>query len=217
MMHIIGQPRSVTGVAVSGGPDSMAALSFLRNGGHEVIALHFNHNTEHSGYADSFVTEYCRANDIPLRKAKISTAKNKELSWEQYWRIERYKFLRSHNDLVIATAHTLNDVAETYLFGAAHGSPGPALIPYRHKHIVRPFLLVPKTAMLRWCETRKVPYIEDPSNNDVRHTRNRIRHKVLPEILSVNPGFLTVIAKKVMERMSNETTQEVAQDSVLLP
>lgn len=213
-MHIIGRPGEITAVAISGGPDSMAALSFLRNGGHKVVALHFNHGTDHAKHADKFVSEYCRSMNIPMCSMAISsTHKPKEFSWEEYWRIERYKFFKLHSDKVIATAHHLNDVAETYLMGAAHGVP--KIIPYKFNHIRRPFLLVPRAALLRWCERNRVPFILDPSNDELTHMRNRVRHCILPEVLAVNPGFLTVISKKVLAEVSNETTKEMADNYLL--
>lgn len=188
---VSGGPR-ITGVALSGGPDSMALLSFI--GAHQnITAFYFDHGTKHGQEAKQFVSDYCHAKGISLVVGQIANSKTSDLSWEEYWRNERYAFLNAQIDQTIATAHHLNDVAETYLWGCIHGKP--KFINYQIKNIVRPFLLTPKTELLSWCNRKQVPYIIDPSNEDTKYTRNRIRQNILPQVDFVNPGFLTVVKK----------------------
>lgn len=194
MLKIIGKLNDLDGVAVSGGPDSMAILHFVRNVNKSIKAIYFNHGTSHAQEAEEFLISYCKDNQIDLICGKIQNERSSDLSLEEWWRNERYYFFDSLN-IQIATGHHLNDCAETYLWSTIHGTPH--VIPYRRKLVVRPFLLTPKSSLLEWCERSKVQYLIDPSNNDVRFTRNFIRHNVMPGILKVNPGFLKVVARKV--------------------
>lgn len=204
MIKLIGdiKPHQIKGVALSGGVDSMALLSFLRNKHPKAItALFFDHGTENSKLARDFITDYCHQEGINLNIGILRDKKPKRDSWEEFWREKRYHWLYSQAAELghyIATAHHLNDVAETYIWGMAHGNPR-----YIHYYkpgcpnnlIVRPLLMTPKTELENWCKRHMVPWIEDKSNKDVKITRNRIRHNILPEMLEVNPGFLKTVEK----------------------
>ena len=58
-----------------------------------------------------------------------------------------------------------------------------------------------KDELISWCITKKVLWIEDPSNEDCKYARNQIRHKILPEALKINPGLAKVIKKKIIKEM----------------
>jgi tRNA(Ile)-lysidine synthase len=196
MIHLIGQTKHLTAVACSGGADSMAALSFLSRGNQQIKAVYFHHGTQHGEEALLFLQEYCAAKSIQLLVGRISSQKSKDVSWEEYWRDQRYGFLTSLHEQ-LATAHHLNDAAESYVMGFIRGG-NPRMIPYhRPPNIYRPFLLTPRKEMESWCQRHDVPWIEDPSNQDTHYDRNRIRHKILPEMLAMNPGLLGQVAKKI--------------------
>tara|TARA_R100000808_G_scaffold24984_1_gene60181 strand:+ start:11385 stop:11975 length:591 start_codon:yes stop_codon:yes gene_type:complete len=186
-------------MACSGGVDSMAALDFLRRGGREIEVAYFNHNTPHSGYAQSFVQDYCESHNLKLITGSTSMKKVGSQSWEEYWRDERYAFLHGLKTPVV-TAHHLDDVCEWWLFSSLHGKP--ALTPYSNQNVIRPFLTTPKSVLHAWCDRKGVPYVEDVSNDDTRYMRNFIRHNMMPHALHVNPGMRKVLAKKIMEENS---------------
>ena len=81
MLKILNKiPREV-GVAVSGGPDSMAILDFLRNN-HDVTACYFDHGTDFGKKCKRFVKNYCDNNNIPLVigiKSKVIPYNNKNV------------------------------------------------------------------------------------------------------------------------------------------
>jgi tRNA(Ile)-lysidine synthase len=198
VIRLIKQIGSLTAVACSGGVDSMAVLNFIYNANPNIVAIYFHHGTSHGDEAQKFLTDYCNSKCIKLIiGSPTSLKKPPDESWEEFWRNQRYAFFASL-DHCIATAHHLNDVAETYLWGCIHGKP--RFIHYRcplASNVVRPFLLTEKTKLLNWCNRHKVPFIEDESNNDIKYDRNRIRHKILPEVLKVNPGFLKVVRRQL--------------------
>lgn len=199
-MKLLGKiPNEVT-VACSGGPDSMAVLHFVRMvPARKVRVAFFDHGTPHSAKAKDFVVSYCADNDIHITCGEVQRAQRGDESPEEYWRNERYAFFHRYHMLQIITGHNLDDVCETWIFSALHGTP--KLIPYFNKNVIRPFLLTPKQSMVDWCQKHDVPFLLDESNNDLKYMRNRIRHKIMPEALVVNPGLRKVIARKVSEAM----------------
>ena len=187
-------PRKIA-VAVSGGCDSMAALDFLRRS-HDVVALHYNHGTPFSDNAENIVYEYCKEHSVDCRRSKNLHEPPRGASLENFWREARYNFFEnSRKGLSVVTCHHLDDVAERWLFTAMNGNPH--LIPAFRDCYIRPFLQTRKEVFEGWCDRKKVPYIEDPSNMDTRFMRNFIRHEIMPRALMVNPGIYKVLRKKL--------------------
>lgn len=190
-------------VAVSGGIDSMVALDFCMLMQKDVTVLHFNHGTVFGNKAEEFVQIYCDAKKIPLIVGRISNdVKFNGKSKEDVWRKERYKFFKeatTEKDSILM-AHHLNDAIETWIFTSLNGNP--FLIPVRRDNFIRPLLISDKKEILSWSDRKKVPCIEDPSNNDISYARNLIRHKIMPDALKVNPGISKVIRKKYLQELN---------------
>lgn len=221
-------PRDIC-VAVSGGPDSMAALDFLRRA-HNVTAIHFNHGTKHGADAEEFVVDMMRRMGVPLITGKIQSEMPEGESKENFWRQARYEFFKKAlQGKTLVMAHTLDDAMETWIFTSLHGegklipegrhlwtkdlskpSPedmGMSTCEYEKKysvHIIRPFLLSRKADMLDWCKRKQVPYVMDPGNSDVSYPRVRIRQVIMPQILLINPGFPKVISRCIEENKNEQ-------------
>jgi len=197
MFQILGKiPKEKLFVACSGGVDSVAVLNFLANN-HDVGLAFFDHGTETSLKAKQFLLspqfeQYDKMFDTVKNPVKPSN-----LSWEEYWRNERYAFLESIGHTVI-TGHHLNDAVETYVWRMCHGRSDT--IPYRRKNIIRPFLLNKKKEFVNWAISRNLNWIEDASNEDDRYIRNHIRRNVLPNLLTVSPGLFKIVKDKIIER-----------------
>jgi tRNA(Ile)-lysidine synthase len=201
--------------AVSGGPDSMAMLTAIANL-HETssdqvsdfVAAHFNHRLrgpESEGDA-RYVRDFCDERGIVC---EIGTgdvadfAKTHSGGLESASRTMRYKFLadaaRRHGASAIATAHTRDDQAETILLHIVRGSglaglrgiqtvgPVPGEMDSDSLRLVRPLLSVGKTDTDSYCDTMGIRPRHDLSNDDLFFARNRIRHKILPEMRKLNP------------------------------
>jgi tRNA(Ile)-lysidine synthase len=181
-------------LACSGGIDSMAALDFLRRN-HEVTVCYFDHGTDHSRRAFDFLVEYTALQGLPLMHSKILRDKNKDESWEEFWRNQRYQFLHKLRGPVV-TAHHLDDCVETWIMSSLHGTG--KWIPYRRDNVIRPFRLNRKRELELWADLKGVPYLEDDSNKDTCYTRNYVRHEMMPHVLRVNPGIHKTIRKKVI-------------------
>lgn len=203
MIKLLGKIPDSVYVACSGGIDSMAALSFLNNGKRKVKVAHFDHGTLHANDAQCFVENYCTQNGLELVTGTVSRSRSKDESREEFWRNERYRFFKTL-ELPVITAHHLNDVAEWWVFSSLHGES--KLIPYSNEAVLRPFLLTSKIELMKWAKHRDVPYVTDPSNKNLAYMRNRIRHKIMPQCLRVNPGLEKVLRKKI-ENSSEHTSK----------
>lgn len=194
VIKLLGKIPDKIYVACSGGVDSMAALSFLNNKKREVAVAHFDHGTEHGIRAQKFVENYCKEKGISLELGTITRKKEPSESREEYWRNERYSFFKSL-DAPVVTAHHINDVAEWWVFSSLHGDS--KLIPYRNENVIRPFLTTSKQELISWCKYHKVPFVKDPTNQNLAYMRNLIRHRIMPQCTKVNPGLTKVLVKKI--------------------
>ena len=190
--------------AVSGGKDSMYLLERLRAlapvYGFELSSAHFDHRLRgaESDRDREFVVDYCKARAIACHvgSADVSAyAVQKGLGTEEAARFLRYAFLEKTADKIgadrIATAHTADDNAETLLLNLIRGSglKGLCGIPPVRGRIIRPLLKTSTCEVLRYLTEKNIPHVEDSTNDSDDYTRNRLRHRVIPELRSLNSGF----------------------------
>jgi tRNA(Ile)-lysidine synthase len=190
-------------LACSGGVDSMAVADFYSRGGKNFVLAYFDHGTGNVHDAMPVIRKFADRRGIEVVKGKIQSEKPKDLSPEEHWRNERYRWLISL-ERPIVTCHHLNDVAETWVFSALHGNPkliqhqGVVSSYGKNEVIYRPFLTNTKRDLISWCTQHEVSFHEDASNEDFRYPRNFIRHKLMPGCLQVNPGLLKTLKKKIL-------------------
>jgi tRNA(Ile)-lysidine synthase len=190
-------------LAVSGGTDSTAlclTLADLRDEfGIVLHVAHFDHRSRpRAAAADAaFVAEIANHIGAPVRVGRADAApKNEDDA-----RNARYEFLRRvARDLgatAIATGHTRDDQAETVLLHITRGSGLAGLAGMRPERegIVRPLLTLSRTDTVAVCAAGGITPREDPTNRSLRFARNRIRHRVLPELLKLNPEVTSAIAR----------------------
>lgn len=115
---------------------------------------------------------------------------------EETAREMRYAFLRETarqvGAQVIATAHNANDNAETVLLHLVRGSGLRGLTgmdPVRGG-LIRPLLTTSRQEIEDYLRYYGLPHMEDSTNQDDAYTRNRLRHRVVPELEEICPGFL---------------------------
>ncbi|MBR5586758.1 MAG: tRNA lysidine(34) synthetase TilS [Clostridia bacterium] len=191
-------------VAFSGGADSMCLLHILKTLSYNVSAAHFNHmlRGEESFKDEKASADFCKSLNIPffLHRANIAEiAKSEGISEETAGRQERYRFFRhiaSENGISkIATAHNLNDNAETVLMHLIRGcsTDGLSGIPKCRDNIVRPLLSCSRNEIEDYCEHHGLPYVTDSTNLESIYTRNKIRHELLPVLAEFNPNILSAL------------------------
>ena len=199
------KPGDRLGVAVSGGADSVALLRSLVALGGElgivVSAVHFNHSLrgDESEADQAFVKDLAGQYGLDLHHARgdvVRRAKEHSLSTEAAARESRYEFFWSliENSRLdkIATAHTLDDQAETVLLRLIRGTgtrglggihpelTGPAPDRTSRGLIIRPLLHTRRRDIERYLAGLGQPWREDSSNRDLHHTRNRVRKRLIP-------------------------------------
>ena len=191
-------PKKVV-LACSGGRDSMSALEFLVRGRRDVTVAYFNHDTPHGEAAETVLRGFCDRQKIPLVCDRYVARGEEEKPTESTWRDARYQFLSSFGMPVI-TAHHLDDVIEWWLFSSMRGNPKLIPIQRQDMDVLRPFLLARQSEL--HSKFSEYPHIEDPTNKETVHTRNFIRHEIVPKALRVNPGLHNTI-KNLYKRQEN--------------
>ncbi len=195
--HDLCPPNARLLVGLSGGSDSVALTLILRElastNDFTVAGLaHFNHRLRPTADRDE---QFCRALaarlDLPIAVSGLDVreyAAAERLGIEEAARRARYAFLhRSAADLgaaLIAVGHTRDDQAETFLLKLIRGAglTGLGGIYPRRGALVRPLLDVARNDLRRFLTERGDSWVDDESNDDVTNPRNRIRHRVIPEL-----------------------------------
>ena len=190
--------------AVSGGADSVYLLCRLKelaeDGRCTVEGAHFNHclRGAESERDEAFVRELCGKLGIEAHFGRgdvAAFAVQMRLGTEDAARRLRYAFLEETAErtgaAAIATAHTANDNAETMLLNLARGSGlrGLCGIPERRGRIIRPILDTTRQEIEEYLEAKGTAHVEDSTNAADDYARNRIRHRAVPALESVNPEF----------------------------
>lgn len=190
------------GVATSGGVDSMALLVLLRDLGYPATALHFEHGIrgEASRADAAFVREFCAREGIPflMKSADVPAyARDRKMSMEAAGRELRYAFLLDAGLDRVATAHHMDDNAESVLLNIARGCGVNGLtgIGVKSGVLVRPFLCVRRAEIEEYAGRKNIPFVTDQTNFDMRYARNRIRHGVLKEMQKVNPSAVDALCR----------------------
>ncbi|HXU44765.1 MAG TPA: tRNA lysidine(34) synthetase TilS [Thermoanaerobaculia bacterium] len=197
-------------VAFSGGPDSTALLAGLAArrrhdpSASDLYAAHLDHAAD-PGSAERArkATVLAARLGVPCRveRRDVSALRSPGESWETAARRVRYEFLeaarRTCGARWIATAHHLDDQAETVLLRWLRGSglAGLAGIRPRNSRLIRPLLALPKAEILAYLEALGLPWQFDPANLDLAVARNRIRHRLLPALEAREPDLSHRLAR----------------------
>ncbi len=224
-------------VAFSGGADSAFVLSLLNKFkgkfGIEIIAAHINHGLRgpEAERDEKHCAEFSGRIGAPFFAEKVDVrnfAKRKKLSPEEAARILRYealdKIAKKTGATKIATAHNLNDNAETVLLNLLKGGGTQAVagIPAKRGKIIRPALAITREEIEFWLAETSTPFVNDSTNFENDYLRNRLRNLILPEIRAqINPkadeaifnfsGILSAqneIVKKLTEQRAEELFSE---------
>ncbi|CAN7388245.1 MULTISPECIES: tRNA lysidine(34) synthetase TilS [unclassified Variovorax] len=195
------------GIAYSGGADSTALLhAAAQRWPGQIQALHVHHGLQQA--ADDFedhCAATCSALGVPLHVGRVDARHAPGESPEDAARRARYATLaalaQAHGLRHVALAQHADDQVETMLIALSRGAglDGLAGMPRQiERHGVdfhRPLLDVHASALRGWIAASGVAHIDDPSNADLRYTRNRIRLQVLPALAAALPQFHETFAR----------------------
>lgn len=226
------------GLAVSGGADSTALMHLAVAAAPRMdLRLHVFHvdhvlrpgSHEDAGAVASGADELW----IPWSVLRVPVRRRPRTSIEAEARDVRYRAL----DLAavetgcdhVATAHTLDDQAETVVLRALRGTGvgGLAGIAPTRGVFVRPLLGVRRQALREWLAEAGISWREDPTNADLSHDRNWVRHSVMPLLEERRKGVALTLARLsdlaredscLLDGMASEGFERltVVRDGVLL-
>jgi len=217
-------------LAVSGGVDSMALLHAMqrlvsrRILRADLLCAHVNHQLRGaaSDADEAFVGREAAKLGMPVITTLVDVvaySRSHRLSIETAGRQVRLTTLdeiaRKHKCAWIATGHHMNDNAETLLQRLSRGTGFRGLAGIRPSRLLepgitlgRPLLGCPRSEIVAYLTNRKLAWREDTTNADCVHTRNHVRHHLLPTLQSNSASSLveTLAAlaastTKLMERV----------------
>jgi tRNA(Ile)-lysidine synthase len=233
--------------AVSGGADSVALLLALHAANRQprealgvaLSAVHVHHNLrgEEADADAAFVADLCARLEVPLHLLNADVPVRIEETGETLEEAARNVRYAAFQELMTAgqvdavlTAHTLDDQAETVLMKLLRGAwteglsaIHPVLQPGKSQsgRIIRPLLGIRRAQIEAYLRESGQPWREDSSNASLQHTRNRVRHELMPVLRGYNPnldlalGNIAELAREEEARWQIELGRVLPQ--ILLP
>jgi len=222
--------------AVSGGTDSSAMLLLLADTtarhGWSIRTAHVDHLIQPHAVRDNFrfaVQQLAESAGVPLDVTEadaVSEAERFSNGLEAAARSVRYRALKQlaleRGAPAVVVAHTRDDQAETVLLHMIRGSglDGLSGMPQIRDlgdgvRLGRPMLEVARSETEAVCQAYGVMPVQDPSNVELVHTRNRIRLSLLPLLESLNPNISERLAKLAASVSSDRELLELIGDQTL--
>lgn len=222
------RPALPLAVGLSGGADSTALLlACARRWPGQVQAFHVHHGLQAAAdQFEAFCVELCARLSVPLSVQRVDARHAPGQSPEDAARQARYKAFRAldqQNPAVlaiksIAIAQHADDQAETVLLALSRGAgvAGLAAMPARWQRDGldwhRPLLGVAGVEVRAWLQAQGQDWVEDPSNQDVQYTRNRIRQQLMPALTEAFPAWRDTVARSARHAAeAAELTQVLAE------
>jgi tRNA(Ile)-lysidine synthase len=238
------QPGDRVCVAVSGGADSVALLLALVAAnkqprealGVALSAAHVHHNLrgDEADADEAFVRLLCERLEVPLHTRRVDVPARIEATGETVEEAARNLRYACFRELIergeadsVATAHTLDDQAETVMMKLLRGAWTEGLsaihpmLPVVGGRIIRPLLGVRRGEIEAYLREQGQAWREDSSNADTAYTRNRVRRELMPVLRGFNPnlelalGNVAELAREEEARWQTELARLLPQ--IMLP
>ena len=207
-------PELPLAVALSGGADSTALLvACAAKWPGQVKAWHINHGLQAAAVDFEVQCQrLCDSQQVPLKITRVDARAAAGQSPEEAARVGRYTafdtlaLMDSAGAAIksVALAQHANDQVETLLLALSRGAglAGLSAMPARWQRgglqYYRPLLRVSSQDIREWLLQRSIAFCEDPTNNDPRYTRNRIRAQLMPVLQAVFPQMLDTFGRSAM-------------------
>lgn len=228
-------------LGVSGGMDSMVMAELFLRAGYDIFLAHCNFQLRgHEADQDEdLVRDFAGKHHIPFFVKHFDTAafaESKGISIQMAARELRYtwfeELLAKEGFDRVATAHHLDDSIETFFINLLRASGVSGLTGIRpgNGKLIRPLLFAAKEDIAVYCEKEKIPFREDQSNQSLKYLRNRIRHRLLPELQNIDPNYRQAIRasmknlkeadkvyNKVIRGLSEEIVRRDEEGKVYIP
>ena len=195
-------------IGFSAGPDSVCLLDVLHRLYGKSIALHLlyvDHGLRPKKYIARevrLVKQCAQKYDIGYDIVPVLIKKTKT-GWEAAAREKRYAVLLETMNKIsaqrIALGHNSDDVVETFLLNLLRGSGprGMRSIPAMRIPFVRPLIELKKDDIVEYVTQCKLPYSIDETNRVLGYRRNLIRHRIVPELLKINPDLHETVKREI--------------------
>jgi tRNA(Ile)-lysidine synthase len=195
-------------LAVSGGMDSVVmAELFHKACWHFGIAhCNFTLRDEESEDDEHFVEELAQRLHVMFYSKRFFTsedAERKKISVQMAARELRYGWFeevrQQEGYAYVATAHHLDDQAETFFINLLRGTGLSGLhgILPKQGTVIRPMLFAFRSEFERYAREHHIRYREDSSNSSPKYLRNRIRSQLIPLLNDLNPEFSSIMAENI--------------------
>ena len=213
LAQVIAQLRDIVGprprvvVAFSGGVDSTVLAYVLARQRRVLGGLRLVHIDHGLQPASAEWAKHCarvaRSLRLPLVVLRANIERERGESPEAAARAARYDLLEQamKRGEVLVTAQHRDDQVETLLLqlfrgaGVAGLAAMPRIAPFGPGHIARPLLDISRREIEAAARAAKLRWIEDPTNRDLRFSRNFLRHRLLPSIREHWPGVDRALAR----------------------
>lgn len=206
-------------VATSSGLDSMVLTDLCIKLNLSIALAHCNFQLrgEENLEEEAFMLNFASQNSLQIFTRRFNTshfAKTCNQSTQMAARELRYQWFddltQNHDFNCILTAHHADDNLETFLInlGRASGIEGLCGIPKHKANIIRPLLPFSRDEILNYANENKLQWCEDSSNASLTYLRNKLRHKVVPELKSIFPNILDQLWNTQMHLSSTQKVFE---------
>ncbi len=197
--HSMLAPGDRVCIAVSGGMDSMALATIMKEYHHpipvEFFAVHVDQGF--TGWDPSFIEDYMKEIELPLKVVKTDTARELPSAEAPCFlcSFERRKTIFYTAEELgcnkIAYAHTRDDVVENILMNVLYHGEFASLSPNQpffegHFYVIRPLFYVDKELIKEFVKEKKIPYRENPCPYKHDTKREKVR-RLLKELVEENP------------------------------
>ena len=220
--------------AVSGGADSVALFHLLIQlrvtWSYQLVVAHVHHGLRETASRDAELVREMAANydcifllkSVNVREVAKLTGESVETAARRLRYEQLMEIAETYESPIIATAHHMNDQAETVLDRMLRGTGIQGLagiLPIRKLqgvYVIRPLLQVVKKDLLEYVKQHSLPYEEDETNVLLDYRRNRIRHELIPHLEAYyNPSIVNTLAHEAeIVRAENELMAKLSEDFV---
>jgi len=216
-------------VAASGGADStglaLLATAVASRGEYRVRLVTIDHGLRSDSALDAaFVQALGAWLGVPVDRCRVQVAPGAGIAAKAR-RARHAAIIRAAaqaNASAVLMAHHAEDQLETMLMRLVRGSGAQAAAGMRASRTMRESLLLLRPLLERSRDEirtllvdAKVPWREDPSNQDRSRPRGRLRHEVLPVLEAMRPGA-AMRASRTARRLQGAAKALAAQAKKIL-
>lgn len=186
-------------IAISGGIDSMV-LGYLINQlesfgySNKLRFIYINHNTRDGQVKEQELVEAYASHLNVQFVTKTLKNLNPDKNFEHEARKARYEVMT--NELqegeLLLFAHHIDDSYEWSILQGLRSSNLDSIIgiPVINKDIRRPLMCLTKKQITKIATFFDLPFIQDPTNESIKHERNFLRHKIINAFSKRHPKYL---------------------------